>query len=58
MLPRTDQTYAQKFISERINMKNDSAFLQSSYEVHGDSYADYYDEPYSDYYDTNSEEPN
>ena len=47
----TNQTYAQKFISERINMKNDSTFLRDSYEVHGESYADYIDEPYEDYFD-------
>jgi len=31
--------------------------MSSSYDVHGDTYTDYYDEPYGDYYDTNSEEP-
>ena len=31
--------------------ENDSTFLRDSYEVHGESYADYIDEPYEDYFD-------
>lgn len=50
-------TYAQNAILGRIDNKKQSAFLNSAYDVHGDSYSDYFDEPYGDYYDTNSEEP-
>lgn len=50
-------TYAQFIIGERINVKINSLFLNTSYDVYGDTYGDYYDEPYGDYYDTNSEEP-
>lgn len=49
--------YAQNTIGERIDNKRQSVFLNSAYDVHGDSYSDYFDEPYGDYYDTNSEEP-
>lgn len=50
-------TYAQVIIAQRIRTKKSPTFMSSSYDVHGDTYADYYDEPYGDYYDTNSEEP-
>lgn len=50
-------TYAQYIIGKRIDIKKHSLFLNSSYDVHGDTYADYYDEPYGDYYDTDSENP-
>lgn len=57
MSTKTDLTYAQTAILERINNKRKCDFSNSSYDVHGDSYSDYFDEPYGDYYDTNSEEP-
>lgn len=53
-----EKTYAQSIIFDRIYLKKHPDFECSSYDVHGDSYADYVDEPYGDYYDTNSEEPN
>lgn len=53
----TPFTYAKTIIMDRIEKKTQSAFLCNSYDVHGDTYGDYFDEPYGDYYDTNSEEP-
>lgn len=53
-----EKTYAQSIIFDRIYLKKHPDFECNSYDVHGDSYADYVDEPYGDYYDTNSEEPN
>lgn len=53
----TYRSFAQSIIGERIVCKKESVFLNSSYDVHGDTYSDYFDVPYGDYYDTNSEEP-
>lgn len=50
-------TYAQTRIYERIVNKMRPCLMSTSYEVHGDTYGDYLDEPYGDYYDTSSEEP-
>ncbi|MCQ2271188.1 MAG: hypothetical protein MJZ72_00130 [Bacteroidales bacterium] len=50
--------FSQKVILDRISIKKNPTYSFNSYDVHGDSYADYIDEPYGDYYDTNSEEPN
>lgn len=51
-------TYAQTLILGRIeNKQNYCFFLNSSYDVHGDTYGDYWDEPYGDYYDIDSENP-
>lgn len=57
MITSKDTTHAQNLIRERIVVKSQSGFLNNSYDVHGDSYSDYFDVPYGDYYDTNSEEP-
>lgn len=54
----SDILFSQKIILDRISIKKNPTYSCSSYDVHGDSYADYIDEPYGDYYDTNSEEPN
>ena len=50
-------TNAQTIIMNRIEKKTHFECLCNSYDVHGDTYGDYLDEPYGDYYDTNSEEP-
>lgn len=52
-----NSTFAQNVIMDRVDKKRKSTILCGSYDVHGDSYSDYIDEPYGDYYDTNSEEP-
>lgn len=57
MRTEMNSTFAQNVIIDRVNKKRKSTILCGSYDVHGDSYSDYYDEPYGDYYDTNSEEP-
>lgn len=57
MITNINTTHAQNIIGERIVTKEQSLFLKNSYDVHGDSYGDYFDVPYGDYYDTNSEEP-
>ena len=50
-------TYAQTRICDRIERKMCLAFMSMSYDVHGDTYGDYLDEPYGDYYDIDSERP-
>lgn len=50
-------TYAQSRIYGRIENKMSPRFMMASYDVHGDTYGDYLDEPYGDYYDIDSENP-
>lgn len=57
MIININKTHAQNIFEEIIDIKRQSLFLNSAYDVHGDTYGDYYDVPYGDYYDTSSEDP-